>query len=134
MVKNNNKSDTNVFVLTNIYTCFSNKDQYTQIKYLMRNKNNLIIYDIYESMFIPSNEMLFKIRNLENVKIFLINHELISFFKIAKVFLSILISRRIFTLYLDSSKTFTQLIFLLLFKAKNYPINGICFCFPFVFK
>jgi len=134
MVNNYNKNNTNVFVLTNIYTCFSNEDQYTQMKYLMKNKNNLIIYDIYESMFIPSNEIVYKIKNLVNVKSFLINNELISFFRIAKIFLSILISRRAFTLYMDSSKTFTQLIFLLLFKAKNYPINGICFFFPFVFK
>ena len=132
---NINNLNTNIFVVTNLYSLASNVDQIKSVNNLMNKKNkNVLIYDHLESKYLPDNKLNKNLKKINNLDLFLINNSIKNNFKIFFILFSVLFQKDSFKLYLDSSTTLIQLLFLTIFKLKSYKIYGLCHTFPFAFK
>ncbi len=132
---NKNNLDTNIFVVTNLYALVSNVDQIKSINNLMNNKCiNILIYDHIESEYLPNEKLKKNLKKINNLKIFLINNSIKNDLIIFSILFSVLYKKSSFNLYLDSSISLIQQLFLILFKFKRYNIYGLCYTFPYAFQ
>tara|TARA_Y100000589_G_scaffold318402_1_gene345842 strand:+ start:431 stop:877 length:447 start_codon:yes stop_codon:yes gene_type:complete len=133
--KNKNNLETNIFVITNLYSLVSNVDQIKSINYLMDNKSrNILIYDHIESEYLPNQKLNNNLKKINNLRIFLINNSIKNNLIIFFILFSVMYKKSSFNLYLDSCNTLLQQLFLIFFKLKRYNIYGLCYTFPYAFQ
>lgn len=130
-----NNIDTNIFVVTNLYSLVSNIDQIKSVNNLMNKKfKNILIYDHLESEYLPNKKLNENIKKITNLKVFLINNSIKNNLSILFILFSVLFKKPKFNLYLDSCTTLIQQFFLIVFRYKRYNIFGLCYTFPYAFK
>ncbi len=130
-----NNIDTNIFVVTNLYSLISNIDQIKSVNNLMNKKfENILIYDHLESEYLPNKKLNQNIKKITNLKVFLINNSIKNNIVIFFILFSVLFKKHSFNLYLDSCTTLIQQFFLIIFRYKRYNIFGLCYVFPYAFK
>ena len=125
----------NLFLVANLYTLFSNQDQISGIEKVMTNgKENILIYDWFESRYIPSEEVKNLISNNIHIRRFIKTNNLRDILILFSLVIKILFSKNPYCLYLDSCTTVIEHIFFLLFRLKKFKIIGLCFTFPYIYK
>ncbi len=125
----------NLFVLTNIYCLFTNKDQISSTKNIMQKADkNIIIYDYFESCYEPNKFIRNEIFKISYLNKFLITNKFKDLLNILKLLIVILFSRDKIDLYIDSCTTIIQQLFIILFKLKKYNIFALCFTLPYSFQ
>mgnify|MGYP001348353858 CR=1 FL=1 len=135
MNKKQNTKVTNIFLVTNLYSFFSSKDSFDSTQELMKaTKNNIFIYDYFESEYKPTKKIFKIISSSIYIKKFLVNNNFFDFIAIIRIIFRIIFTRKKMNLYIDSCKTLFQLILVFIFKLKKYNIYGVCFTFPYAFQ
>ena len=125
----------NIFVITNIYSLFTNKDQVNSITKLMSKGNhNFIIYDFFESNYEPDQLILKKIIDNNYLDKFIETNKPKDLTSIFTLIIKILFLKDSFNLYIDSCTTIIQQLFIMIFKFKKSKIFGLCFNFPYTFQ
>ena len=125
----------NIYVISNIYALTTNIHATTAVKSInSKCKNAILIYDHFESDFIPKRFELSNGMKDLGVDQYFATYKFTELGKIFTLLVNILITNEKYFLYIDSISTILQMIFYFICKFKNHEINSINFIFPYYFK